>query len=135
MRNAKRPLTIIVLLLSVVLFAGACGDSNDPESWADGGDNIRDNFNRACEEANAEDGADRAFSDPQQLANYCECAFSEIVEYYGGTISGDKFEDVAGAVVGRDFQAFKDLESELRNDPASIPADIEAMLNGCANNA
>jgi len=137
MRNAKRPLTIFVLLLSVVLFAGACGSSNDPQSWADAEEdgNLRPNFIRACTEANAEDGADQAFS-ASQLANYCECAFSEIVEYYGGTISGDnRLEDVAGAVVGRDFQAFKDLESELRNDPASIPADIEAMLNGCANNA
>ncbi len=137
MRNAKRPLTIFVLLLSVVLFAGACGSSNDPQSWAEAEEdgNLRPNFIRACTEANAEDGADQSFSEAQ-LANYCECAFIEIVEYYGGSIDGDnRLDDVADAVVGRDFEAFKDLESDLRHDPTSIPADIEAMLNGCAADA
>ena len=137
MRNAKRPLTIFVLLFSVVLFAGACGSSNDPQSWAEAEEdgNLRPNFIRACTDANAESGADDTFSETQ-LANYCECAFIEIVEYYGGSINGDnQLTDVADAVVGRDFEAFRELESDLRNDPASIPADIEALLNGCAANA
>lgn len=137
MRNAKHPLTIFVLLLSVVLFASACGASNDPQTWAEAEEdgNLRPNFIRACTEANAEEGADDTFSEAQ-LANYCECAFIEIVEYYGGSFDGDNaISDVADAVAGRDFEAFRSLESDLRDDPTSIPADIDALLNGCANNA
>lgn len=136
MRTAKRPLVILALLLSVIVLASACGASNDPETWAEAEEdgNLRPNFIRACTEANGEDGADVAFTD-DQIEAYCECAFVEIVEYFGGSIDGDnQLSDVAGAAAGRDFEAFRDLESELRSDPTQIPADIEAFLNGCADN-
>ena len=133
MRTAKRPLTIFVLLLSVLVFASACGASNDPQSWAEAEEdgNLQPNFIRACTEANA-DGGSIEFT-ASQLAVYCECSFAAIVEYYGGSIDGDNtISDVADAVAGRNFEAFRDLESDLRNDPTSIPADIEALLNSCA---
>ncbi|MEM9202463.1 MAG: hypothetical protein AAGC53_12410 [Actinomycetota bacterium] len=137
MRTAKRPLTIFVLLFSVVLFASACGSSNDPQSWAEAEEdgNLRPNFIRACTDANQQDGAAVQLSEAQ-LPNYCECAFLEIVEYFGGSIDGDnRLVDVATAVAGRDFEAFKTFESDLRNDPEDIPADIAAFLDGCATNA
>jgi hypothetical protein len=136
MRTAKRPFTIAVLLLSVMLLAGACGSSNDPETWAEAEQDgrLRENFQAACVEANGEEGAAVEFTDAQ-IAAYCECAFVEIVEYFGGSINGDnELDDVADAVAGRDFQAFRDLESDLRDDPTQIPADIEAFLDGCAQN-
>ena len=135
MRTAKRPLTIVVLLLSVILLAGACGSSNDPQTWAEAEEdgNLRPNFIRACTDANGEEGAEVEFTD-EQIAAYCECAFVEIVEYFGGSINGDnQLTDVADAVAGRDFEAFKTLESDLRDDPSKIPADVEAMLGLCAN--
>ena len=136
MRTAKRPFSILVLLLSVIILAGACGSSNDPQTWAEAEEDgrLRENFTTACVEANGETGAEVEFTDAQ-IATYCECAFIEIVEYFGGEIDGDnRLVDVAGAVAGRDFEAFKDLESNLRDDPTQIPADIEAFLDGCANN-
>ena len=136
MRTAKRPLTIVVLLLSVILLAGACGSSNDPQTWAEAEEdgNLRPNFIRACTEANA-DGGDLQF-DSAQAEAYCECAFTEIVEYYGGQFDADlAITDVVDAVQGRDFEAFKDFESDLRDDPESIPADIAAFLTGCASQA
>ena len=124
------------MLLSVIVLAGACGSSNDPQTWAEAEEDgrLRENFTTACVEANGEEGAAVEFTDTQ-IAAYCECAFAEIVEYFGGSIDGDnQLVDVADAVAGRDFAAFKDLESDLRNDPTQIPADIEAFLTGCANN-
>ena len=48
-----------------------------------------------------------------QIATYCECAFVEIVEYFGGEIDGsNQLSDAAAAAdSGRDFAAFKELES------------------------
>ncbi|MEM9467053.1 MAG: hypothetical protein AAGA90_16900 [Actinomycetota bacterium] len=137
MRTAKRPLVILTLLVSVMVLAGACGSSNDPETWGEAQEDgrLRENFMAACVEANGEDGAAVEFTDAQ-ITNYCECAFVEIVEYFGGSINADnELVDVADAVAGRDFEAFRSLESDLRDDPTQIPADIEAFLNGCAQNA
>lgn len=136
MAAKKRPLVIIALLFSLVVLATSCGASNDPETWAEAeaDGNLRPNFVRACTEANA-DGGDLEFDDSQAAA-YCECAFTEIVEYFGGEFDADlAISDIADAAQGRDFEAFKEFESELRSDPESIPADIEAFLNGCASQA
>ena len=116
------------------MFASACGSSNDPQSWAEAEEdgNLQPNFIRACTEANADDEAVE-LTDAKAMA-YCRCAFVEIAQYYGGEIDGDsRLDDVAGAVAGRDFEAFTQFESSLSSDPTSIPADIEAMLDGCAN--
>ena len=116
MATAKRPLTVFILLLSVLVFAGACGSSNDPQSWAEAEEdgNLRPNFIRACTDANADEGA--VDLTDAQLEAYCECAFVEIVEYFGGEIDGDnKLVDVADAIAGRDFEAFRQLESDLRD--------------------
>jgi hypothetical protein len=118
------------MLFSVLVFASACGSSNDPQSWDEAEDdgNLRPNFIRACMEANTDDGELTA----DQLAAYCECAFVEIVEYFGGEIDGsNRLTDAAVAAdSGRDFAAFKELESTLRDNPEDIPADIRALLTG-----
>ena len=132
MRTTKRSLTIFSMLFSVLVFASACGSSNDPQSWAEAEDdgNLRPNFIRACTEANT-DGAEIELT-ADQIAAYCECAFVEIVEYFGGEIDGsNRLTDAAVAVdSGRDFAAFKELESTLRDNPEDIPADIRALLTG-----
>lgn len=120
------------MLFSVLVFASACGSSNDPQSWAEAEDdgNLRPNFIRACTEANT-DGAEIELT-ADQIATYCECAFVEIVEYFGGEIDGsNRLADAAVAAdSGRDFAGFKELESTLRDNPEDIPADIRAMLTG-----
>ena len=132
MRTTKRSLTIFAMLFSVLVFASACGSSNDPQSWAEAEDdgNLRPNFIRACTEANT-DGAEIELT-ADQIAAYCECAFVEIVEYFGGEIDGsNRLTDAAAAAdSGRDFAAFKELESTLRDNPEDIPADIHALLTG-----
>ena len=128
----KRSLTVFAMLFSVLVFASACGSSNDPQSWAEAEDdgNLRPNFIRACTEANT-DGAQVELT-ADQIATYCECAFVEIVEYFGGEIDGsNQLTDAAVAAdSGRDFSAFKELESTLRDNPEDIPADIRALLTG-----
>ena len=120
------------MLFSVLVFASACGSSNDPQSWAEAEDdgNLRPNFIRACTEANTESAEIELTAD--QIAAYCECAFVEIVEYFGGEIDGsNRLTDAAAAAdSGRDFAAFKELESTLRDNPEDIPADIRALLTG-----
>lgn len=132
MRTTKRSLTIFAMLFSVLVFASACGSSNDPQSWAEAEDdgNLRPNFIRACTEANT-DGAQVELT-ADQIATYCECAFVEIVEYFGGEIDGsNQLTDAAVAADSeRDFSAFKELESTLRDNPEDIPADIRALLTG-----
>ncbi len=121
--------------MGALLFAGACGSSNDPQSWAEADEdgNVQPNFIRACTEANNAEGAAGQLTDAQAEA-YCRCAFDEIVDYYGGEIDGEqRLDDVAEAVAGRDFDAFKQLESSLRDDPTHIPADFEALLSACTN--
>ncbi len=128
-RNRSR-IVLVVILLAVALVGAACG-SNDPGNWEEAGDdgNLYENFQKACNEANVESG-DSELTD-EQRALYCECAFAELVEYYGGEVmENGQITDVVGAIEGRDFEAFKDLESDLRSDPEDIPSDIEAMLAG-----
>jgi len=128
-RNRSR-IVLVVILVVVALVGTACG-SNDPGSWEEAGDdgNLYENFQKACNDANIE-GSETTLTDAER-AVYCECAFAELVEYYGGEVmENGQITDVVGALEGRDFQAFKDLESDLRSDPEDIPVDIEAMLTG-----
>ncbi len=134
-RNRPR-LRILSIALASVVLAGACSQSNTPKTWeeAEADGSLRQNFSNACVEANT-DGGDVEFTD-DQATDYCMCAFEEIVEYFGGEIQGDNtIIGVVGAVEGRNFDAFKDLESDLRSNPEEIPADIEGMLNGCSSRA
>ena len=120
------------MLFSVLVFASACGSSNDPQSWAEAEDdgNLRPNFIRACTEANT-DGAEIELT-ADQIAAYCECAFVEIVEYFGGEIDGsNRLTDAAAAAdSGRDFMPSRNSKSTLRDNPEDIPADIRALLTG-----
>ena len=128
-RNRSR-IVLVVILLVVALVGTACG-SNDPASWDEAGDdgNLFENFQKACSEANVE-GGDIELTEAER-AVYCTCAFSELVGYYGGEVmENGQIADVVDAIEGRNFNAFKDLESDLRSDPEQIPSDIEAMLTG-----
>lgn len=137
MATAKRPLTLLVLFLSVLVFAAACGSSNDPQTWAEAEEdgNLRPNFIRACTDANVEEGGVELTD--AQLETYCECAFVEIVEYFGADIMSfdEPLADSAEAVAGRNFEAFRDFESDLRADPQTVDPAVEAILRGCADNA
>ncbi len=137
MARRNRPhSSLLLIVLAFVVFAGACSQSNTPETWGEAQEdgNLRPNFIRACTEANAE-GGDVEFT-AAQASNYCGCAFEEIVEYFGGAIAPDStISAVATAAEGRDFDAFKTLEADLRKNPEQIPTDIEAMLTGCTNRA
>lgn len=127
---------LLLVILALVVFAGACSQSNTPETWAEAEEdgNLVENFVRACVQANAE-GGEVEFS-ATEADVYCGCAFTEIVEYFGGAIAPDStISAVANAVEGRDFDAFKNLEADLRKNPEQIPVDIEAMLTGCAARA
>lgn len=128
-RKNRSRIVLVVLLLLVALVGTACG-SNDPESWDEAGEdgNLYGNFQKACNEANVE-GGDIELTDAERVA-YCNCAFTELLEYYGGVMENGQVADIVGAIEGRDFEAFKDLESDLRSDPEQIPSDIEAMLTG-----
>ena len=121
--------------------AEAPTEANVPQSWAEAGEEgqLARNFLEACEEAQGtgiELNAD-------QIATYCECAFVEIVEYFGGEVSktGNLYSLTDAAVAaesGRDFAAFKELESALQDNPEDIPADIRVLLagqGGCTDQA
>ena len=120
--------------LGFAVIAAGCSSGNDPATWAEAeaDGNLRPNFMQACIEA----GADGDFADDQATA-YCECAFVELVEYYGGGFDdeGGLVDDVGSAVGARDFEAFKAQEKELRSEPEDVPADIRAMFTGCAEAA
>ncbi len=137
MARRNRPhSSLLLIVLALVVFAGACSQSNTPETWGEAQEdgNLRPNFIRACTEANAE-GGDVEFT-AAEASTYCGCAFEEIVEYFGGAIAPDNtISAVANAAEGRDFEAFKTLEADLRKNPEQIPVDIEAMLTGCAARA
>ena len=132
-RRTRPHSPLLLVILALVVLAAACAQSNTPATWGEAQEdgNLRPNFIRACTEANVE-GGEVEFTASEAI-NYCGCAFEEIVEYFGGSIAPDNtISDVATAVEGRDFDAFKTLEADLRKDPEQIPADIEAMLTGCA---
>lgn len=105
----------VVGILALAVIAAGCSSSSDPDDWAqaEAEGNVRQNFMRSCTEANVE-GSD--FTD-QQATDYCECAYSEMMEHFAD-----------------DFAGFKDLESDLRNDPTAIPIEVERLFEQCAAN-
>lgn len=119
-------------LMALLLFASACSSNNDPKSWTEAGQdsNVRTNFVTACQTAN--DG-EKGMS-ASQATTYCTRAFEALVDYYGGVITqpGDVLQDKSPIVEGHDFAAFLKLDSDLRKDPESIPADISTMLEEIA---
>lgn len=129
-------LSLQTVLVSVVVLAGACGASSDAKSWdeAESDGRLQPSFMRACIDANAAAGGEVDFT-PQQLEVYCECSFVSIVEYFGGEINDGRLSDSDDAEVGRDFEAFVDLESILRDEPEAIPVDIDVRLRNCERSA
>jgi len=116
-------------LMVLVLFASACGSSNDPKSWTEAGidGSVRTNFVTACQTANA--GSGKMTS--AQANTYCTRSFEALVNYYGGQITqpGNVLQDSANATPGRDFAAFLKLDGDLRKDPTSIPPQISELLS------
>ncbi len=113
----------------LVLFASACGSSNDPKSWTEAGidGGVQVNFVTACQTANANV---KKMTDIQ-ANNYCTRSFEALVNYYGGQIiqPGNVLQDRANATPGRDFAAFLKLDKNLRKDPTSIPPQISELLS------
>ncbi len=115
--------------MALVLVAAACSSSNDPNSWTEAGetDQVRTNFVKACQTAN--EGVDQLSQN--QAASYCTQTFEALVDYYGGEIMPDGIlQDSSTATVGRDFEAFLQLDKDLRSDPTSIPSEITEILSG-----
>ncbi|NIU64011.1 MAG: hypothetical protein GWN73_00570, partial [Actinobacteria bacterium] len=104
--------TLVAVLLGLAVIAGGCAASSDPDNWADAEaeGNVRQNFLRSCNEANVE-GGDLT---EEQIPDYCECSYAEMVEFFSD-----------------DFQGFKDLESDLRNDPEAVPIEVKALFEQC----
>ena len=91
--------------------------------------NLRPNFIRACTEANT-DGAEIELT-ADQIAAYCECAFVEIVEYFGGEIDGSNRSPMQLLPQIRDVTSrLQGTRVDLRDNPEDIPADIRALLTG-----
>ena len=123
MSRTRAPRSVVLALVaSLVLVLGGCGSSSDPESWeeAEEGDfEVRENFLKACLEANLGEGG---FNDADADA-YCTCSFDEMRE-------------------SLTFDEFKQLDDGLRSDPD--PSDLaeedrdvwdiaEDLLTGCAS--
>jgi len=123
---------IIAGLMALVLLASACGSNNDPKSWTEAGQdaNVRTNFVSACQTAN--EGQQNMTK--SQATTYCTRTFEALVDYYGGVITqpGDVLQDKSPLVEGHDFAAFLKLDSDLRKDPTSIPADISKIMSDIA---
>jgi len=119
---------IVAGLMALLLLASACGSNNDPKTWTEAGQdaNVRTNFVTACQTANE---GEKGMS-TSQATTYCTRSFEALVDYYGGVITqpGDVLQDKDPVVDGRDFTAFLKLDSDLRKDPESIPADVSRML-------
>jgi len=133
MTAKSRLLVLVSVLLGVALLASSCGDSNDPTTWKEaGGDgNVESNFYRACIEAN-QDGGDVTLTDSQARV-LCECSFEQLVSYFGGKFADDgSLTDADAPGAGGGFAEFAQLDADLRKDPTSIPASVEAFLTSCA---
>jgi len=131
----KRTRLLVVVLTVLALGGTACGQSNDPASWSEAHEdgNLEENYMKACSEANA--GGAVEFSDSQRAA-YCRCSFRAAVEYYGGVVDADgRLSDHPEPRLGRDFEAFRQLENDLRDEPEDLPADLEVKFNDCTEPA
>lgn len=131
----KRICLLVAVLTVLALGAAACGQSNDPASWSEAHQdgNLEENYMKACREANAGGEVEISVS---QGADYCRCTFKATVEYYGGVIDADgRLSDDPAPRVGRDFEAFRRLETDLRDDPEGIPADLEILFDACRESA
>ena len=110
--------SLVAGFLAMALVVTGCSSSTDPDTWEDAeanGDKVRLNFLASCQEANSGAGSDA------DVPSYCECSYDELREWYSD-----------------DFQAFRDAESELRDDPEAInnpsiiPRGVSDALDACA---
>ncbi len=122
-------------MVALILLVGACSQGNDPASWSEAYEdgNLRDNYMKACIEANQ--GGEIEFTESQR-SKYCVCAFGRVVEYFGGSVdANDQLVDSPSDSFGRDFEGFRELENSLRDDPEALPADLESLFRTCRDQA
>lgn len=110
-RTTFRSASIAGLFAFALVVAG-CSSSSDPETWeaADETGKIEENFIRAC--TVGDDGNTEAAA----LADYCQCSYDELREEYDD-----------------DFEGFVNVNRDLGNEPASIPPNVRAIFDGCAD--
>ena len=87
---------LLAACAAVVLLVAACGDSGEPTSYDD---TVEDNFMRGCEVAAEADPAIRPVA-----PKYCGCAYERLVTEI-------------------DFDDFKKLDDDVKDDPDKIRAD------------
>jgi hypothetical protein len=101
------------LVLAAVVALGACSHNRQvPDRY---GDTVEGNFVEGCEEAlTSRDGAGEAL-EADEARDVCQCSYDAISDPDGGI----PFED------------FKELNEELESESAELPADIQALIDGC----
>ncbi len=98
-RNRRRTrFLLLAACAAVVLLVAACGDSGEPTSYDD---TVEDNFMRGCEVAAEADPAIRPVA-----PKYCGCAYERLVTEI-------------------DFDDFKKLDDDVKDDPDKIRAEEE----------
>ncbi len=131
----------LALVLTLVLAVTACSSSGAPTGFDQQpvplSDDLRTalgggvetlpvverNFLEGCVLAETPriEGAD-------DLVASCRCAYDEIVAFYRANSSGETPEEAEQAA----YDQFKRLDDELKSETGVIPANIEALINGCA---
>lgn len=134
-----RPLALVLVALLAV---AACGSSGEPtgfdqqpvpvgaalgaELGVDGDATlpvVERNFLEGClldETPRMDDAAD--------LPSACQCVYDELTAFYVGVAESQNAPDVGSAA----YDLFKDLDSDLDDPAVLIPANIQAIIDGCA---
>ncbi len=109
--SRKARLAGLVLVAAVAL--GACSHNRPiPDKY---GATTEDNFTEGCEEVlTSRDGeGERLAAD--EARDVCQCTYDGISNPDGGI----PFED------------FKELNEDLETEPAPLPEDVQAIVDGC----
>jgi hypothetical protein len=103
-RRARRRLGLVGVAMAVLLLGACTGRPPTPTSY---GDTTRTNFLRGCLDVARED--DSGVSDPE---DYCRCTYTAIRAQIP-------------------FEQFKEINSDLSDDPGSLPPKLQQIRDDC----